>query len=61
MSLTCRNMAKFVETQLHELEHESNMRILKTHSRRARVVKGMAWKPIVISCAGSRPADDAIR
>ena len=54
-------MAKFVETQLHELEHESNMRILKTHSRRARVVKGMAWKPIVISCAGSRPADDAIR
>ena len=27
--------------------------------RRARVVKGMDWKPIVISRAGSSPADDA--
>ena len=26
----------------------------------ARVVKGMDWKPIVISRAGSCPADDAI-
>ena len=29
-------------------------------SRRARVVKGMDWKPIVISRAGSCPADDAM-
>ena len=31
-----------------------------TASRRARVVKGMDWKPIVISRAGSCPADDAM-
>ena len=30
-----------------------------TGSRRARVVKGMDWKPIVISRAGSSPAVDA--
>ena len=32
---------------------------VRKERRRARVVKGIDWKPIVISRAGSCPADDA--
>ena len=57
--------------RVEDLVHSRNWQLAQTadlveflvvdgdSSRRARVVKGMDWKPIVISRAGSGPADDA--